>query len=129
MQALFGPSAAQHSLELQDTAQHLHHHLLHHKQGHGQGVSPQGLHPPPSDTPTAPSVQGPSPATAADRKDAGPSTSSENVSSAGDEAAARKARAKARQAAMMAKMKQQQSQFRDGDSADKAETAGADQAR
>lgn len=128
MQALFGPNAAHHSLELQDTAQHLHQHLLHHKQGQGLDVLPQGLHPAPSDTPTAPTVQGPGPVTADDKKDGGPSTSSENVSSAGDEAAARKARAKARQAAMMAKMKQQQSQFRDGASADKAETAGADQA-
>ena len=128
MQALFGPNAVQHSLELQDTAQHLHQHLLHHKRGHGQDVLPQGVHPAPSNTPTAPIVQGPSSETAADRKDAGPGTSSGIVSSAGDEAAARKARAKARQAAMMAKMKQQQSQFRDGDAADKAETAGADQA-
>ena len=126
MQALFGPNAAQHSLELQDTAQHLHHHLLHLKQGQDDLL--KGLHPAPSDTPTAPSVQGPSPETAADKKDGGPSTRSENVRSAGEEAAARKARAKARQAAVMAKMKQQQSQFRVRESADKAETAGADQA-
>ena len=108
-QALFGPNASQHSFELQDCAQHLHQHIISLRQQHSP--TPE-RHQAGECSPliTEPGVT-PAGATAVIEPTSDPqSTAAGRIGTA---AAARKAQAKARQAAMMARMQQQQALFKD----------------
>lgn len=109
LQALFGPSASQHSFELQDCAQHFHQHIISLRHQHSpppEGYQAGGSSPPFTEQDSTPAV-----ATAVIEPKSG--SKSEAADSSGNAAGARKAQAKARQAAMMARMKQQQALFKD----------------
>ena len=109
LQALFGPSASQHTFELQDCAQHLHQHII--SLRHQYSPPPEGHQAGGSSPPVT--EQGSTPAVATAVIDPKLGSKSEAAGSTGNAAAARKAQAKARQAAMMARMKQQQALFTD----------------
>jgi len=111
-QALFGPIASQHSFELQDCAQHLHQHII--SLRHQQSLTPEGHQAGRSNPPMTAQGSTPAGATAVIEPKSG--IKSEAADSSGNAAAARKAQAKARQAAMMARMKQQQALFKDAGS-------------
>ena len=118
-QALFGPNAP-HSFELQDCAQHLHQHIISLRQ---HSLPPEGHQAGRSSPPVTEQGSTPAVATAVIEPKSGPKSAA--ADSSGNAAAARKAQAKARQAAMMARMKQQQALFKDAGSEGNAVNAHA----
>ena len=121
LQALFGPSASQHSFELQGCAQHLHQHIISLRHEHS---FPPGEHQAGGSSPLV-TEQGSTPAGATAVVQPKSGAKSEAADGIGNAAAARKAQAKARQAAMMARMKQQQALFTDTGSEGNAANAHA----
>ncbi len=121
LQALFGPSASQHSFELQDCAEHLHQHII--SLRHQHSPTPEGHQAGRSTPPITEQDSTPAGATAVIEPKSGPQST--GADSTGNAAAARKAQAKARQAAMMARMKQQQALFKDTGSEGNAGNANA----
>ena len=109
LQALCGRSASQHSFELQDCALHLHQHII--SLRHQQSLTPEGHQAGRSSPPITEQGSIPAGATAVIEPKSG--IKSEAADSSGNAAAARNAQAKARQAAMMDRMKQQQALFKD----------------
>lgn len=120
-QVLFGPNASQHSFELQDCAQHLHQHII--SLRHQHSLPPEGHQAGRSSPPVTEQGSTPAVATAVIEPKSGPESAA--ADSSGNAAAARKAQAKARQAAMMARMKQQQALFKDAGSEGNAVNAHA----
>ncbi|DBA86385.1 TPA: hypothetical protein ACH3X2_005612 [Trebouxia sp. C0005] len=121
LEALFGPSASQHSFELQGCAQHLHQHIISLRHEHS---FPPGEHQAGGSSPLV-TEQGSTPAGATAVVQPKSGAKSEAADGIGNAAAARKAQAKARQAAMMARMKQQQALFTDTGSEGNAANAHA----
>ena len=111
-QALFGPSASQHSFELQDCAEHLHQHII--SLRHQHSLTPEGHEAGGSSPPVIVHSSTTAEATTVIGRRSGPKPT--GADGAGNAAGARKAQAKARQAAMMARMKQQQARFKDAGS-------------
>ncbi|KAL0049205.1 hypothetical protein WJX82_008779 [Trebouxia sp. C0006] len=112
LEALFGPSASQHSFELQDCAEHLHQHII--SLRHQHSLTPAGHEAGGSSPPVIVHSSTTAEATTVIGRRSGPKPT--GADGAGNAAGARKAQAKARQAAMMARMKQQQARFKDAGS-------------